>query len=131
MFIDSDATYNEGQATVTLDTTGPSATVNGMANVLPWNMGCSSTPALLAVSDRPHRVTLTESTLSAGSGSQDDFVLLRLPSERPMDPFRFVILNGVGASVDFTPYLSQTIRAWFITPTAGASGRATLVVTDL
>ena len=48
-----------------------------------------------------------------------------------MDPSRFVILNGVGASVDFTPYLGETLRAWFITPTPGASGRATVVVTDL
>ena len=46
MFIDSDATYNEGQGTVTLDATGPSTTVDGMANVLAWNSGCSSTPAM-------------------------------------------------------------------------------------
>ena len=33
MFIDSDVTYNAGQATVRLDTTGPSATVGAMANI--------------------------------------------------------------------------------------------------
>ncbi len=132
MFIDSDASYNEGQATVTLDATGPTATVNATANALPWNSGCSSTPASVGINeDRGHRVTLVASTLSVGGGSQDDYVLLRLPSEQPRYPFRYVILNGVGASVDFTPYLDDSVRAWFITPTAGATGQATLVVTDL
>jgi hypothetical protein len=133
MFIDSDATFNAGQATVKLDTTGPTATVDATANIIAWNMACSATPASLTVSDRPHRATLTESTLSAGGGggSADDFVLLRLPTERPMDPHRFVILNGVGATIDFTPYLGQSLRAWFITTAPGATGRATIVVTDL
>ena len=133
MFIDSDATFNAGQATVTLGTAGPTATVDATANLIAWNTACSSTPASLSVSDRPHRATLTSSTLSAGGGggSADDFVLLRLPTERPMDPHRFVILNGVGASVDFTPYLGESIRAWFITSAPGATGRATIVVTDI
>jgi hypothetical protein len=132
MFIDSDATYNLGSATVTLDGNGPTVTVDPTVNVLPWNIGCSSTPATVYVDeDRPHRVTLVESTLSAAGGSEDDFVLVRMPSERPMYPFRWIILNGVGASFDFTPYLDDRVRAWFITPTAGASGRAVLHVTDL
>jgi hypothetical protein len=58
-------------------------------------------------------------------------VLLRLPSERPMDPFRYVILNGVGTTLDFTPYLSGSLRAWFVTQSAGATGKATVVITDL
>ena len=33
MFIDSDATYNAGQATVKLDATGPTATVDAMAGI--------------------------------------------------------------------------------------------------
>ena len=130
MFIDSDVTYNSGQGTVTLDATGPSVTVDGLANALAWKTGCASAPAMVTVSERPHRATLADSTLSAGGGSKDDFVLLRLPSERPMDPSRFVILNGVGASVDFTPYLGDDLRAWFITSALGATGRATVVVTD-
>jgi len=130
MFIDSDAAYNDGRATVTLDAAGPSTIVDGLANVLAWKDGCASTPAAVTVSGRPHRATLVDSTLSAGGGSKDDVVLLRLPSERPMDPSRFVILNGVGASVDFTPHLGDSLRGWFITPTIGASGRATIAVTD-
>ena len=130
MFIDSDAAYNAGQSTVTLDGAGASTTVDALANVLAWKDGCASTPAAVTVSGRPHRATLVASTLSAGGGSQDDFVLLRLPSERPMDPSRFVILNGVGASVDFTPYLGDSLRGWFITSAIGGSGRATIEVTD-
>ena len=131
MFIDSDVTYNSGQSTVTLDAMGPSATVDGLTNALAWKTGCASAPATIEVSERPHRAKLVDSTLSAGGGSKDDFVLLRLPSERPMDPSRFVILNGVGASVDFTPYLGDSLRAWFITSALGATGQATIVVTDL
>jgi hypothetical protein len=131
MFIDSDATGNGGQGTVRLDTTGATAVVDGVANVLPYSTGCFATAVSLNVSGRAHRATLTESTLSAGGGSKDDFVLLRLPTERPMDPFRYVILNGVGTTIDFTPYLSQTLRAWFITQSPGATGKATVVITDL
>jgi hypothetical protein len=131
MFIDSDVTYNGGIGTVMLDATAPGTTVDGLANALAWKTGCASTPATLTISERPHRATLVDSTLSASGGSKDDFVLLRLPSERPMDPSRFVILNGVGANIDFTPHLDDSLRAWFITSAAGASGRATVVVTDL
>jgi len=104
MFIDGDAQFNSGQGTVRLDGTGATATVDATANVLPWNAGCLAINASVSVSDRPHRATLTESTLSTGSGSKDDLVLLRLPSERPMDPMRFVMLNGVGSSVDFCSF---------------------------
>jgi len=131
MFIDSDTAFNGGRSTVTVDGTGPNTTVDGMANVLAWSTGCSATPATLTVDGRGHRATLADSTLTAGDGSRDDFVLLRLPSETPMDPARYVILNGVGTSIDFTPYLSQTLSAWFISSAPGASGRATVVVTDL
>jgi hypothetical protein len=131
MFVDSDAAFNSGSSTVTIDGTGPNATVDGIANVLAWSTGCSSTPATLTVSNHRHRATLADSTMSAGDGSREDFVLLRLPSEQPRDPSRFVILNGVGASIDFTPFESDSLRAWYITPEIGASGQATVVVTDL
>jgi len=131
MFIDGDAQFNSGQGTVRLDGTGATATVDATANVLPWNAGCLAINASVSVSDRPHRATLTESTLSTGSGSKDDLVLLRLPSERPMDPMRFVMLNGVGSSVDFTPYMATSVRGWFIAGSPGATGRATVVITDL
>ena len=75
-------------------------------------------------------MTLVESTLSSGSGSKDDFVLLRLPNETATNPHRYVILNGIGASQDFTPYKGQTVRAWFIAATSGTTGRATLLISD-
>jgi hypothetical protein len=130
MFIDGDAQFNAGQGTVRIDGTGATATVDATANVLPWNAGCLAIAANVTVSDRPHRATLTASTLSTGNGSKDDLVLLRLPSERPMDPTRFVILNGVGATVDFTPYLATNLRGWFIAASPGATGQATIVITD-
>jgi hypothetical protein len=47
--------------------------------------------------------------------------------------FLFIVemLNGVGASYDFTPYNSQTVRAWFISASSGTSGQATVEVSDL
>jgi hypothetical protein len=131
LFIDSDAAANTGQGTVTLDTTGATAIVDATTNVLPWNTGCFATPVSMTVTNVPHRLTLVDSTLSSGGGSNDDYVLLRLPSERPMDPYRYVILNGVGSTLDFTPYMSTSLRAWFISPSAGATGRATVTITDL
>jgi hypothetical protein len=131
MFIDTDTAYNSGQATVTLNPGGYSTTVDAAANVLAWQEACAATPATLSVSDVPHRVTLTATTLSTGTGSDDPFVVLRLPSELPTDDHRFVILNGVGASYDFTPYNSQTVRGWFISTGGDATGEATLKVTDL
>jgi hypothetical protein len=131
MFVDSDGGSNAGEATVTLEPGGYSVTVSAATNVLRWQEGCASTPAMVTVETRPHRVALVESTLSAGAGSRDNFVLVRLPSERPMDDRRFVILNGVGASHDFTPFNSSTIRAWFIGATGGGSGQALLSVSPL
>ena len=32
---------------------------------------------------------------------------------------RYVILNGVGATHDFQPYNSQTVRLWYIGVNAG------------
>ncbi|MGB8296370.1 MAG: hypothetical protein WCG85_13165 [Polyangia bacterium] len=131
MFLDSDSGSNNGTATVTLTPGGYSTTVDAVANVLRWQEGCQSTPATLVVGSGAHRATLVTSTLSAGPGSHDDYVLLRLPSEQPTDDHRFVVLNGVGASYDFTPYNSQTVRAWFISASSGASGQATVEVSDL
>ena len=88
---------------------------------LPWSRSAN----------RPHRATLADSTLSAGGGSRDDFVLLRLPSERPMDSSalrhpqrgrgqrRFHALPGRRLCV---PGSSP--------PRSARSGRATVVVTD-
>jgi hypothetical protein len=131
MFLDSDSGSNNGAATVTLTPGGYSTTVDAVTNVLRWQEGCQSTPATLVVTSGAHRATLATSTLSAGPGSHDDYVLLRLPSEKPTDDHRFVVLNGVGASYDFTPYNSQTVRAWFISASSGTSGQATVEVSDL
>jgi len=131
MFLDSDVGANNGQATITLTPGGYSATVDAVTNVLRWQEGCQSTPAALVVTSGAHRATLVASTLSAGPGSRDDYVLLRVPSEQPTDDHRFVVLNGVGASDDFTPYNSQTVRAWFVSASSGASGQATVEVSDL
>jgi hypothetical protein len=131
MFLDSDSGSNNGTATVTLTPGGYSTTVDAVTNVLRWLEGCQSTPATLVVTSGAHRATLVTSTLSAGPGSHDDYVLLRLPSEKPTDDHRFVVLNGVGASYDFTPYNSQTVRAWFISAGSGTSGQATVEVSDL
>jgi hypothetical protein len=129
MFIDSDMGSNSGQGTVALDTAGPTGMVDGAANLIPWD-SCSTTPATVTISNRLHRVTLVESTLSSGGGSKDDFVILRIPNETATNAHRYVILNGIGASHDFTPYKGTTLRAWFLAATSGATGRATLVVTD-
>jgi hypothetical protein len=131
MFIDSDTASNSGQATVTLQPGDESATIDAVANVIPWQTICASTPVQQVVSGQPHRVTLVASTLSAEPGSQDDYVLLRIPDETPTNDHRFVMLNGVGASYDFTPFNSQTIRAWFIAASGGATGQATLSVSNL
>jgi hypothetical protein len=127
MFIDSDMAANSGEATVTLDPGGYSATVNAANNVIRWDEGCLSTPAMLVVPAGPQRVTLATSSLSAGSGSTDNYVLIRMPSEMPMDDFRYVILNGVTSFFDFTPFNSNSLRAWFIS-SAGGSGQASLSV---
>jgi hypothetical protein len=130
MFLDGDDDFNEGQGMVALDPpNGPTATVDAIANVLRYNEGCSATPATIVIPDGLHRATLTASTLSAGTGSSDDFVLLRIPSELLQEDHRWVMLNGIGASYDFTPYNAQTLRAFFITSTAGATGTATVTIT--
>jgi len=129
-FIDSDAAFNSGQGDVSLTPDGTKSTVDAVTNVIHWTEGCATTPATLTVSDRSHRATLIASTLSSGTGAKDDFVLLKLPSERPMDDHRFVMLNGVGSSVDFAPSGSLTLRAWFLTA-SGGTGLATVQVTDL
>jgi hypothetical protein len=131
MFIDSDTAANSGQATVTLEPGDASVTVDAVANVIPWQTGCMSTPVQQVVSGQPHRITLVSSTLSAEPGSEDDYVLVRIPDETPANDHRFIMLNGIGASYDFTPFNSQTVRAWFIGASGGATGQATLSVSDL
>ncbi|HVV48693.1 MAG TPA: hypothetical protein VHO06_03460, partial [Polyangia bacterium] len=131
MFIDSDAVSNAGTGTVSLAPDGEMVTVDATANVLAWQTGCLSTPAFTTVSGQRHRVTLTASTLSATAGSHDDYVLVRIPDETPMNDHRYVMLNGVGSSFDFTPNNSQTVRAWFISAAGGATGQATLTISDL
>jgi hypothetical protein len=131
MFIDSDTAANTGQATVTLEPGDASATVDAVANVIPWQTGCMSTPVQQVVSGQPHRITLVSSTLSAEPGSEDDYVLVRIPDETPANDHRFIMLNGIGASYDFTPFNSQTVRAWFIAASGGATGQATLSVSNL
>lgn len=132
MFIDSDAAYNMGTGTITLDApSATTATVDAVANLIQWDNGCNSTPAQLVISGRPHHIALTASTLAAASGSHDDYVLVRLPLEQVATDQGFVILNGIGDGVDFTPVNNDTVMAWFITDMTGASGTATLTVTDL
>jgi hypothetical protein len=128
-FVDSDNANNSGTGTVTLDGS-MTATVDAVANVLRWDTGCHSDGAELDVTDRAHHVTLTASSLSTGSGSKDDYVLVRLPREIPVAQDGFVVLNGVGDGVDFTPFRVWTIHAWFLAD-VGATGEATLTVSDL
>lgn len=127
MFIDSDMASNSGEATVTLEPGGYSATVNAVNNVIRWQEGCLSTPSTLVLPGGPQRVTLVDSSLSDGNGSTANYVLVRIPSEMPMDDHRFIILNGVGSFFDFTPFNSSTLRAWFIN-SSGGSGQATISV---
>jgi len=128
MFVDSDSVANSGQATVTLTPGDLTVTVDAVANVLRWQEGCNSSPATMDVSARGYSVTLLQSSLSSGSGSEDDFVILRLPSEVPQDDYRYVMLNGVEASHTFTALTGGTLRAWFISAGTGDSGEASLGV---
>lgn len=118
MFIDSDVDDNTGTGTVTLSPGGMSTTVSAVDNTIAYDDKCHSMPTAQGLGGGTWRVTLVDSTLSSGSGAHDDFVLVRTPSEVPMKDDRYVILNGVGASHDFQPFNSQTVRLWYI----GASG---------
>jgi hypothetical protein len=131
MFVDSDLGFNSGSGTVMLGPEGITGTVDAMANVLRWNEACAATPSSAVLSPRAHRVTLTAAALVGADGSEENYVLVRLPMEQLATDFRYVILNGVGDSADFVPYESDTIMAWSITQSLGASGSATLTVTDL
>jgi hypothetical protein len=129
MFIDSDTLSNSGQATVTVNPGHFSIIVDAVANVLPWSEGCTSPPSTVGVGTGKQLATLASSTLSAAPGQQDDYVILRLPSEEPQDDNRYVILNGVNATQLFVPSDSAPLRAWFISATSSsASGQATLNV---
>ncbi len=119
MFIDSDTADNTGTGTVTLSPGGMTATVDAVANDLAYDTNCHSMPAMLAVTGGSYRATLIDSSFSSGGGAHDDFVLVRTPSEQPMNDDRYVILNGVGASHDFMPFNSQTVRIWYIGASAG------------
>jgi hypothetical protein len=129
MFVDSDNVDNHGTGTVTLSPGGASATVDATANVLAYDTGCHSMPATLTVPSGTFQVKLLDSTLSSGAGAHDDFVLVRTPSEAPMNDDRYVILNGVGASATFTPLNSTTVRVWYIGASAG-TGEAHVSVTS-
>jgi hypothetical protein len=131
MFIDSDLAYNAGSATLTLMPGATTATVDAMANVVRWEEACAATPASAVISNRAHRVTLTAATFSSGAGAEDFYVLVRLPIEQVATDTRFVILNNIGDGEDFVPFNNDTIRAWFISQSSGATGSGTLTVTDL
>ena len=119
MFIDSDTADNSGTGTVTLSPGGMTATVDATANDLAYDTNCHSMPAMQAVSGGNFRATLIDSSFSSGGGAHDDFVLMRTPSEQPTNDSRYVILNGDGASDDFAPFNSQTVRLWYIGASAG------------
>jgi hypothetical protein len=130
MFVDSDTADNGGTGTVTLGPEGATATVSGTMNLISYDTACHSTPAAQTLSSGQYRVTLMDSTLSSGGGAHDDYVLVRTPSEQPMDPNRYVILNGVGASADFTPFNSTTVRIWYIGASPG-TGQAHVLVSRM
>jgi hypothetical protein len=114
MFVDSDTDANAGTGTVTLSPGGMTATVDAVANDLAYDTKCHSMPATQVVVGGTFNVKLLDSAFSSGGGAHDDFVLVRTPSEQPMNDHRYVILNGDGANQDFTPYNSQTVRLWYI-----------------
>jgi hypothetical protein len=129
MFIDSDQVGNSGSATVSLTPGAYTTTVDAVANVLRWQEGCGATPATTDVGAVAQTIALLSSTLSSGPGSEDDFVIVRLPSDVPQDDHRYVSLNGVGASYAFFPASSGTLRAWFISATRAGSGQAIVGLT--
>jgi hypothetical protein len=131
MFIDSDLAFNAGSATVALSPDGITGSVDATANVLRWQEACAATPATVMLSSRAHRVTLTAASFASAAGAEENYVLVRLPIEQVATDVRYVILNGVGDSEDFVPYDNDTIQAWYITQSIGATGSATLTVTDL
>jgi hypothetical protein len=120
MFIDSDVDSNSGTATVTLTPGSMSMVVSATTNDLAYDDNCHSMPATQGVSGAMFRVTLLDSSFSSGGGAHDDFILVRTPSEAPMNDHRYVILNGDGTSQDFAPFNSQTVRLWYIGASAGS-----------
>jgi hypothetical protein len=131
MFIDSDNSGdNMGTGTVILTPGAVSAKVDPNNNLFAYDDSCHSAPATLVLPVGKYRAALVDSTFSSGPGAHDDFVLLRIPSEQPTEDFRYVILNGVGASHDFSPYNSDTLLAWYIGASAG-TGQATVMVSKL
>jgi hypothetical protein len=129
-FIDSDTVSNSGQGTVALDPGGLSASVDALTNLIAWREACASTPAQVPLAERAYRITLVSSTLSAAAGERDDYVLVRIPDAHPDNPYRYVMLSGVGSSFDFTPFKEQSLYAWFIT-SSGGSGQATLEISEI
>jgi hypothetical protein len=130
MFVDSDATGNSGTATVGLAPDGTTTTVDAAANVLAWDSGCNAVAAKLDLSTQAHTITLASSTLADADTGAANYVLLRIPDETIDNPHRFVTLNGVGATYDFTPFNSTTLYAWAISSSPGMTGSATLTISN-
>ncbi len=87
----------------------------GAAQVLGWKT-CASTPAESPpLGAGTYSVTLTASSLSKGT-HKDDYLLIGLPVAPGSadERFRFVVLNGVGATQAFTLASPGVVRAWFL-----------------
>src|SRR5262249_3113930 len=130
MFVDSDVASNSGAATVTVTPGNMTMTVSGTTNDLAYAANCHSMPAMQAVKGAMFRVTLLDSSFSSGGGAHDHVVLVRTPSEGQGKHHRHVILNGDGASADFAPFNSSTVRLWYIGAGAG-SGVAHVQISPL
>lgn len=125
-FIDSDTGANHGTATLNLSPGGYQITVDAVTNVIGWRNMCNAEPAYLWSDTETHDLTLESSDLSSAAGREDDYLLVRLPSEIPDDPFRYIMLNGVGAKQQYAALTGDRVRAWFLSAKVGASGQATL-----
>ena len=124
MFVDSDQDANTGTASLTIQPGGLQVTVDAAANVLRWKQGCNSTPATKDFNAGSYLYKLTGSSLSSGSGSKDDYVIIRTPSEDPSDAQRYVVLNGVGDTKSVSFNNSGTLRAWALGLQSPPSGSA-------
>jgi hypothetical protein len=128
-FVDSDPSGNSGEATVSIQPGDFQLAVDATANVLAWKTACKSSPASRDFKAGSYQYTLSASTLSAGGGSKDDYVLIRTPSEDPDGTDRYVVLNGVGNSKSVTFAASSgTMYAWALGVFAAPSGQAAVDV---
>jgi hypothetical protein len=128
MFIDSDNTGNSGDGGVTFAPGSYQTTVDAVDNVLRWRQGCNATASQIYVPPGPHTIKLVSSTLKIASGDPANYVVVRLPSEKPVDDHRYIILNGVGASYVFNANDPTPLHAWYIAATTGSTGQATLSI---